>query len=243
MRNNAHRKAVYALAALAVGGAAAAQSTPTQDTAARVAALHARLAAIESRATHVDDVNAIENLQSTYGYYVDKMLWDEVLDLFADDATLEIGPSGVYVGKDSIRRYLLSLSDGKQGPLPGVLYEHLQLEPIVTVAPDGRTAKARWHGLMMTGVAGSGSGGSWGDGVYENEYVKDGAVWKIATLHFFPRFLAPYEGGWKNADPKAVEEYSRGKGVEPDRPATVQYDPFPGTYVPPPDYPNPVTGR
>ncbi len=243
MRSNlARRLALYAVA-IGVAGAAAAQPAPAQDPTARVAALQARIAAIQSRATRVDDVNAIENLQSTYGYYVDKMLWDEVLDLFADDATLEIGPSGVYVGKDSIRRYLLSLSDGKLGPVPGVLYEHLQLEPIVTVAADGRTAKARWHGLMMTGIAGSGSGGSWGDGVYENEYVKDGDRWKIATLHFFPRFLAPYEGGWKNADPKAVDEYSRGKGVEPDRPSTVQYDPYPGTYVPPLDYPNPVTGR
>ena len=93
---------------------------PGGDPAARVAALRTRVASVTGRITHVDDINRIENLQGSYGYYTDKMLWDEVVDLFADDGTLEIGPSGVYVGKDSIRRYLLSLSGGKQGPLPGV---------------------------------------------------------------------------------------------------------------------------
>ena len=100
---------------LVVANAALAQET--QEPAARVAALRARLDAVAERAARVDDVNEIENLQGSYGYYTDKMLWDEVIDLFAEDGTLEIGPSGVYVGKDSIRRYLFSLSDGKQGPL------------------------------------------------------------------------------------------------------------------------------
>jgi hypothetical protein len=243
MRSERLCTAVCAAAvALGVAGSCAAQQQPA-DPAARVAAIHARIAALDARATKIDDVDAIENLQSTYGYYTDKMLWDEVLDLFTDDATLEIGPSGVYVGKASIRRYLYSLSGGKPGPTPGVLFEHLQLEPVVTIAPDGRTAKARWHGLMMTGVSGTGSGGNWGDGVYENEYVKDGAVWKISKLHLFVRFIAPYEGGWLKVDPKAVDDYALGKGVEPDRPPSVRYDPYPGTYVPPFDYPNPVTGR
>ena len=71
-----------------------------------LAALRDRLDECRERAARIDDINDIENLQSSYGYYTDKMLWDEVVDLFADDGTLEIGPSGVYVGKDSIRRYL-----------------------------------------------------------------------------------------------------------------------------------------
>ena len=34
-----------------------------------------------------------------------------------------------------------------------------------------------------------------------------------------------------------------GRGVEPDRPPTVAYDPYPGEFVPPFHYPNPVTGQ
>ena len=202
-----------------------------------------RLANVETRAARVDDINEIETLQGSYGYYTDKMLWDEVVDLFADDGTLEIGPSGVYVGKDSIRRYLLSLSGGRQGPLEGVLYDHFQLQPIVTVADDGRTANGRWRLFLMTGVAGSGSGGNWGEGVYENEYVKENGVWKIRKLHWYATFVAPYEGGWLNTSRQAVEDYALGRGTTPDRPPSVAYEPYPGVFVPPFHYPNPVSGE
>ena len=213
------------------------------DPGARVAALRTRLASVTTRTARVDDINRIENLQGSYGYYTDKMLWDEVVDLFADDGTLEIGPSGVYVGKDSIRKYLLSLSGGKQGPLPGVLNDHFEEQPIVTVAPDGQSAKGRWRLILMTGVSGSGSGGNWGEGVYENEYVKQGGLWKISKLHWYANFVAPYEGGWLNADKRAIDEYALGKGVMPDRPQSVSYEPYPGVFVPPFHYKNPVSGQ
>ena len=213
------------------------------DPAAHIAALRPRLAAVENRASRVADSNEIENLQGSYGYYTDKMLWDEVVDLFSDSGTLEIGPSGVYVGKDSIRRYLLSLSGGMQGPLPGVLNDHFQLQPIVTVADDGRTARARWRLFLMTGTSGAGSGGNWGEGVYENEYVNEDGVWKISKLHWYATFVAPYEGGWLNANPKAIDAFAIGRGVTPDRPSSVPYEPYPGVFVPPFHYPNPVTGQ
>ncbi|HUL83692.1 MAG TPA: nuclear transport factor 2 family protein [Gammaproteobacteria bacterium] len=228
-------------ALLACAGLASAQST--EDPMARVAALRTRLAAVASRAGVVADVDAIERLQGSYGFYWDKMLWDEVLDLFADDGTLEIGPSGVYVGKDSIRRYLYSLSGGKQGPLEGVLNEHFQLQPIVTVAADGQTAKARWRAFLMLGVYGSGSAGTWGEGTYENEYVKQNGVWKIGKLHWYTTFIAPYEGGWLNVSKKLVDDYALGRGVKPDRPPSETYDPYPGVYVPPFHYKNPVSGQ
>jgi hypothetical protein len=228
--------ALASFAALVLGQSAS-------DPAARVAALRTRLVNVTTRTARVDDVNRIENLQGSYGYYTDKMLWDEVVDLFADDGTLEIGPSGVYVGKDSIRKYLLSLSGGTQGPLPGVLNDHFEEQPIVTVAPDGQSAKGRWRLMLMTGVSGKGSGGNWGEGVYENEYVKQGGVWKLRKLHWYANFVAPYEGGWLNADKKAIDEYALGKGVMPDRPPSESYEPYPGVFVPPFHYKNPVSGQ
>jgi len=224
-------------------GTGAAARSSAASSAGSIADARTRLAAVQTRADRVADVDAIQNLQGSYGYYTDKMLWDEVVDLFADDGTIEIGPSGVYVGKDSIRRYLLSLSGGKQGPLEGVLNDHFQLQPIVTVADDGLTAKGRWRLFLMTGVSGAGSGGNWGEGVYENEYVKENGVWKIRSLHWFANFIAPYEGGWLNADAKAIDSYAMGRGVTPDRPSTISYEPYPGVFTPPFHYSNPVTGQ
>jgi hypothetical protein len=218
-----------------------AQESP--DASARAEAIRARLAELAARAARVDDINEIENLQGSYGYYTDKMLWDEVVDLFTEDGTMEIGPSGVYAGKGSIRRYLYSLSGGQQGPLEGELFEHLQLQPIVTVAPDGLSAKGRWRALIMTGTHGSGSGGNWGEGPYENEYVKADGVWKISKLHWYATFIAPYEGGWLNTGKEAVDQYGLGRGVEPDRPSSETYEPYPGVYVPPFHYENPASGE
>jgi hypothetical protein len=171
------------------------------------------------------------------------MLWEHFADLFADGGTLEIGDSGVYVGRDSITRYLYSLSDAEQGPLEGVLYNHLQLQPIVTVAEDGQSAQGRWRALLLTGTHGAGSGGNWGEGVYENAYVKQDGVWKIAALRWYGSFIAPYEGGWLDADPEAITDYSRGRGVEPDRPPSGDHDPYPAADIVPFHYPNPVTGQ
>ncbi len=231
---------VLALCALATGGAAHAQDT--DDAAARIAAAQARLDGLNARASRVNDINEIEILQRSYGYYVDKMLWEHVLDLFTDDATMEIGPSGVYVGKDSIREYLYSLSDGQEGPLEGVLFNHMQLQPVLTLADDGLSARGRWRALILTGVHGAGSGGNWGEGPYENEYVKEDGVWKISRLHWFATFVAPYEGGWLNVDEAGVLAHSMGRGIEPDEPPSVDYAPYPGVFVPPFHYPNPVTG-
>jgi hypothetical protein len=134
-----------ALGCVCVMGISTAQSQQPSgtDVAARVADARTRVDAIRARAARLEAVNEIENLQRSYGYYFDKMLWDHVLDLFAEDGTLEIGPSGVYVGKDSMRRYLYSLSDGRQGPIEGVLYDHMQLQPVVSLSADGRTARGR----------------------------------------------------------------------------------------------------
>lgn len=218
-----------------------AQSSSATD---RVADARARLAAINARITHVDDINAIENLQRSYGYYVDKMLWDHVVDLFAEGATLERGPSGVYRGKQRIREYLLSLSGGGEGPIEGELYNHMQLQPIITLAEDGQSAEGRWRALILTGTHGEGSGGNWGEGIYENEYVKEDGVWKISALHLYPTFIAPYEGGWLEVDEANIREWAMGRGVEPDAPPSdADYEPYPAADIVPFHYEHPVTGE
>lgn len=241
------RPAALALAAVAAGAwlAPAPDGGAQQPSAAeRVAAARERLAAINARADRLGDVDAIENLQRAYGYYVDKMLWDHAVDLFAEGATLERGPSGVYEGRASIREYLYSLSDGEAGPIEGELYNHMQLQPIITVSDDGTSARGRWHTLILTGTYGGGSGGRWGAGVYENEYVKEDGVWKISTLHLYPTFIAPYEGGWLEVDADDIREHTMGRGVEPDAPPSDPgYALYPAADVVPFHYTHPVTSE
>jgi outer membrane murein-binding lipoprotein Lpp len=210
---------------------------PSAEGSAQMQALEARVAALEARKERIEDVNAIERLQAAYGYYVDRALWDEVANLFADEGTIEVGLDGVYVGKERVREYLYALGGGRQGLADGQLSEHLQVMPVITLAPDGLTAKARWRAIVLAGELGGQA--FWGEGPYENEYVKDGGVWKIKALHWYQALYVPYEGGWQTKpDPTGGKYISN--TLPPDRPPSVEYKTWPDTYLPPFSFPNPV---
>ncbi len=203
---------------------------------AELRALPERVAALQRRTERLADEQAIETLQRSYGYFVDKALWKDAADLFTQDGTLEIGGRGVFVGRKRVLEYLEWLAP--EGLVRGKLFDHLQLQPIVTVAPDGRTAKGRWRFFAQVGD--HGKTGLWGIGTYENEYVKEDGVWKIAALHSYFRMYAPYAEGWgKTALPNTRPE----KDLPPDRPPTVVHEIYPATFIPDCHYPNPVTGR
>src|SRR5262245_8296295 len=106
---------------ICLSGLAAAQGSPPPppDLSPRLAKAYARVQSIEARADRTQSIDQLRNLQAAYGYYVDKALWDDVVDLFADNGTMELGLNGVYVGKNSIRKYLYSLTGGKPGLRPG----------------------------------------------------------------------------------------------------------------------------
>jgi hypothetical protein len=213
------------------GGGRSAEET------AQIRALAARVATLEQRKTRIEDVNAIERLQAAYGYYVDRALWDEAANLFADDGTIEIGLDGVYVGKQRVREYLYALGGGRQGLADGQLNEHLQVMPVITLSADGSTAKARWRAITLTGELGGDA--FWGEGPYENEYVKDGGVWKIKTLHWYQALYVPYASGWQTSPDPTAGKFVSGT-LPPDRPPSVEYKTWPDTYVPPFSFPNPV---
>ena len=217
-------------------GATQAADSATSSGSVQQTALRERLARLGETVGRLEDERAIVNLQRSYGYFVDKAMWKETADLFADDATLEIGGRGVFVGKARILQYLAWLAP--QGLVRGKLQNHIQLQPIITVAPDGRTAKGRWRWLAEVGDYQKDS--RWGMGTYENEYVKEGGVWKIKTEHAYFRMYTDYSSGWaKSAVPNTHPE----KDLPPDRPPTVVYRTYPATFIPPYHYPNPVTGK
>jgi hypothetical protein len=85
-----------------------------------------------------------------------------------------------------------------------------------------------------------GKTGSIGDGIYENNYVKENGVWKIKSLKFYTTFGTDYDKGWAvSAMPAPMPSTTN----PPDRPPTVTYKNYPTYFVPPFHYPNPVTGK
>jgi hypothetical protein len=231
-------KACGLLAAAAIGCA----HSPVRAAEPSAASLTSEIAKLSAEVDQLEGARAVRKLQRAYGYYVDRGLWDEASDLFADDATVEIGQDGVYVGRARIKEYFKRLGGGQDGLKYGQLYEHAQLQPEVDVAADGLSAKGRWRELQMTGHFGKDA--FWGDAVEENSYVRDGGVWKIKSLHVYTNFIAPHVGGWPRLKPAPADwRTEAAKAFPPDRPPTERYRPFPDPDIPPFHYKNPVTGR
>jgi hypothetical protein len=204
------------------------------ETPPALASLSRRLSDLARRAQSLNDETEAANLQNIYGYYVDRKMWDDVADLFAVDATMDLGSQGVYAGKASIRRALNQF--GPKGLREGELNDRLQLQTIVTVAPDGRSAKARGIELSMTGV--NGSGGEWGESIFENEYIKRNGVWQFKSMHLYPRMRTDYDKGWaKDARPAPGPS----KEFPPDRLPPEKYEIYPKFSIVPFHFANPVT--
>ena len=152
------------------------------------------------------------------------------------DGTMEIGLQGVYAGRTSIRRGLNAF--GPAGLAEGEINDHIHLQTIVTVLPDGRTARARGTEIGMTGTTGGRA--LWSQSIYENEFVKQGGVWKFKAMHVYPRFIVDAEKGWaKDAQPAPGPS----REFPPDRPPTETYEIYPRFHIAPFHFDHPVTGR
>src|SRR5690606_5012349 len=108
----------------------------------------------------------------------------------------------------------------------GRINMHMQLQPMITVNDDGRTAKGRWREWALLGNYEEHI--EWGDAILENDYVKEDGVWKIGEMRFYTNFVAPYEGGWAKLAPVRGDwSTDVGRSFRPDEKSPVSYQPFP----------------
>jgi hypothetical protein len=214
--------------------------SPADDAAvnAAIAELETAVAAAKTEVQRLEDIDALENLAGIYGHYVDKSRHDDVADLFAPEGVVEILGRGVYIGEERVRQYMRNLSPGFIGPRDGALFNHFHEQPVIDIAPDGATAYARSRLFVMFGIANVAA--QWGDGVYENVFIKQDGVWKLNYLHVYQTFYTNYEDGWAKKASSIFAPYDR---LPPDRAQSVTYDPYPAAFVPPFHYRNPVSGR
>lgn len=205
----------------------------------KILELQARLDALQASVTRAKDVSAIKKLQRTYGYYLDRGLADDMADLFTDDNPVAEYEAGAFIGKDSIRKAFKFL--GPNNMLPeGRMMTHMQLQGVVHVADDGRTAKGRWRAFAMTANNGQ---AYWQEGPYEVEYVKENDVWKIKNLHWYQTFAVPYEGGWAKHSSARLAPTAGPGATRPAPDRLGESKTWPDAVLPPYHYKNPVTGR
>jgi hypothetical protein len=220
----------------------------------KLQALEKRVSELENRLGLAEDELAIRRLQHAYGYFMDKCKYEEVVDLFSERGeTYFLG--GVFKSKAGVRRLYCGrlgarFAAGKNGPVRGLLLDHLLLQDVITVAPDRMSAKARYRCFMQGGSHESVPEifpAFWEAGVYENTYLKEDGVWKIGVLNYNVFFYAPYEQGWGKVRPGyAVPPFSETFPDDPNGPDELiarRTSFWPENELVPYHYLHPVTGK
>ena len=210
----------------------AATATPTFAQNASPDA-EARLDALDARITRLEDLNAIERLQKAYGYFVDESQWTRLSELFTENATLEIGGKGLFLGRDRVLEYMQT-AFGPDGAKDGVLAQHMQFQPVADISADGRTGWVRSRAFVM-------SNAGWGLPLYENAYEKgEDGIWRISRLSGPFTMYTNWEGWGRNALNNTWPDKFE---PPPDLPPSTVYLTYPAYYIVPFHYPNPVTGH
>src|SRR3974390_2948539 len=128
----------------------------TENTMSELAALTARIDRLEHGLWVQQGSHAIRRVQYTYGYFIDKSLYNEVVGLFSDSGDVWF-LGGIYRGKAGVRRlypeaFPKQFTQGHNGPRYGWLLDHPQLTMVIDVAPGRDTAQVRGRSMMQAGL-------------------------------------------------------------------------------------------
>jgi hypothetical protein len=140
------------------------------------------------------DIEDIKKLHARYAFSIDENRWDQVLDLFAEDAVGDWGSGGEgtrgrYQGKKEIVKFLDLASK------EAVMFRHMLLQPEIEV--NGDRARAKWYMFGFgTYNLDEGETPAWTHGMYENDLVREDGKWKLAHLRYTFTFQTPYHDGW-----------------------------------------------
>lgn len=207
---------------------------------------------LEKEVTRLEDIQEIENLERIYGYYFDTRQMDKIVDLFSDNTeSVEIESHGQFLGKEGVRKMYQGGAGGgarrspQQTPparrprgFAGGGTVIIQIGGVVTLAPDGKTAKGRWHTwLAETFPFGGVMGQYWLHGYYENEFVKENGRWLFKKLFWNTTFYTRFETGWMVQPLVGFLPMPN-----PDNPPTAFF-PYPSGYHFPYSFPHPITGE
>jgi hypothetical protein len=222
-----------------------AMETRLKNLEAAVGTLQKELEAKDRRIQTLEDIQAIERLQCAYGYYLEHWMSDEIIDLFADrPETSATFVEGEYLGMEGVRRYFGKM---KVAP-PSFLHMVAQINPVITIEADGKTAKGRWYGYgtICAAPAGGQVDPTYMCVVYEMVYVKENGVWKILKLafqmHYAYKMAVPPSGKVEDR-PKASPGLAGGDmKLTPDIWPAFNSQ-YPSGYIYPMHFMHPVTGK
>ena len=128
------------------------------------------------RVQALEDLEAIKKLHQKYINLMDNLKYEEVLDLFTEDASVEVRNLGVKKGRKELRDVYIDVLAKNRGSerFDG----HMAVQPDITVSGD--TAEGTWLIYMLF----SKPEVQWVQGRNDCEYKKTNGEWKISKLKF-----------------------------------------------------------
>jgi ketosteroid isomerase-like protein len=129
---------------------------------------------MEKRLQALEDLEAIKKLHQEYILCLDNIQFSKALELFTDDAEVEVRNSGVMKGRENFSKiYMGTLAMRKERH-----DAHLASHPDIIV--EGDKARGRWTIYMFFSVPTV----EWVQGRNDCEYTKVNGKWKISKLKF-----------------------------------------------------------
>ena len=174
------------------GGLVRGASLGTVLALASVGGAYAQAPAYCDKVSALDKVialNAILNLVGRYSHLGQLRGEDTLEELFAMKTEgvswkTPNGPTGIKAMQERFAHPMETLR-------PGVLHMHTMFTPVIEIAGDGKTAKGVWDSFGPN-IQGASDEGSWLQGKYAVDFVKQDDGWKIWHLQFYPIYTTPY---------------------------------------------------
>lgn len=197
-----------------------------QDIRFQVEELNRRVDMLERQIAFCQAQTEIEQLMSKYQFYyaggAEARIPAELWTADENDCSIEVGASGVYMGKLQLSTYY------EKDNLPGRLNVHTLNTPYIAVAEDLRAARGIWISIgaetdagelgaappqtleaekLLTSRTADGKRfkAEWVWQKFAVDFVKESGAWKIKHLHIYEIFRCPYDENWVTWSQKRFE--------------------------------------
>ena len=138
---------------------------------------------------YLKDLEAIKALKSKYCHLVDSQRWDELAELWTEDATCDYGFFGCYSGRDEIVNKFF----GELVSSVSSFMAHMIHNPLIELRGD--QASGSWYLTAHTTIQPANQA-VWVMGLYRDEFKRIDGNWKISSLNFEFKYYTPFEDGW-----------------------------------------------
>lgn len=135
------------------------------------------------------DIEDLKTLKARYCHLVDSRRWDELAELWTEDATCDYDFFGQYNGREEIvNKFFRELVNNAAS-----FMVHMVHNPIIEV--QGDTAFGTWYLTAQTTIQPFNQA-VWVMGIYRDRFKRVDGAWKFTSLEFRFKYYTPYEDGW-----------------------------------------------